>query len=143
MKKILYIIFISVCCSFSYCYPFVHLDSLKINYDSIRFDCSLNQIELSQIDSSELCYSDSLVLGRFMKSTSPHFIDWQFYLPYEDTLYINLYSNEGAFITFLYKKFLTEGYYSFPISNKIPSGVFKFLFKTRKQEIVRKCLVIH
>ena len=60
-----------------------------------------------------LSNSDSLVLGRFKVSPTPYFLDWQFYLPYKDTLFINLYNKEGNPITELFKKFLTEGYYSF------------------------------
>jgi len=119
-----------------------NVDSLSLNSDSLKTDFILIQIDTDRIDSSNLCNSDSLVLGRFTKNTTPWFIDLQFYLPFEDTLEIRIYDKEGSPITNLFKGYFSKGYYSLIVNPGIPSGVYFLLINSSKNSIFKKLVLI-
>lgn len=142
MRKLIYANIIIIFCFFNKCYPLVQIDSSVINCDTLHSNCTLMKIEKDQIDSMYLCNSDSLVLGRYTPHSLPIILDFQFYLPYEDTLLINLYDKEGKPLCELFNKYLEEGYYSFRFSDKLTSGLYFISLKTRKQMIIERFIFL-
>lgn len=129
---------------FSYSYSIAKEDTLILNADSIKSDYSFYKIELNKIDSTNLIQSDSLALGRFIKDNSPIINDWQFYLPYKDTVEIDLYDKDGNFIVNLLNEYLISGYYGLKVlPNKSPSNKYIIKFETSKDKIFRKFFLLH
>ena len=120
------------------------IDSSNINADSIKSDYTFSKIKMSIIDSSKISKSDSLILGRFIKNQSPIINDWQLYLPYDDTLKVYLYNKNGNIVANLFDNFLLTGYYQLKVlPHNSPSDMYIILFKTSKDTILSKFILMH
>lgn len=127
-----------------YSFPKADMDSTKYNQDSIRTNFSLHMISKDKLDSTKMIESDSLVIGRFAKDISPWINDWQFYVPFDDSIHITLYDKSGNLISDLIKRKLSEGYYSLELYQKylMPSGQYIILFNSSKNKIAKRVLII-
>lgn len=145
MKNILTsLIILFLVTNFTYSYSIAKEDTLILNSDSIKSDYSFYKIELNKIVSTKLSQSDSLVLGRFIKDNSPIINDWQFYLPYKDTVEIDLYDKDGNFLANLLNEYLISGYYGLKVlPNKSPSNKYIIRFETSKDKLFSKFLLLH
>ena len=99
---------------------------------------------MENLDPSKICKSDSLLLGRFIKNQSPIINDWQLYLPYDDTLKIDLYNKDGKIVANILDKYLFPGYYRLKLStHKMSPNMYIIIFKTSKEQIFSKFILLH
>jgi len=101
--------------------------------------------KLDSIDVVNPVEADSVQLGNFLKITKPHFVNFQIYIPSQDTLRINLLDKEGKMIGKPYSAYIEKGYYTINLNNGklLNSGIYFLQYVFQSVNKITKFLLIN